>query len=323
MAGPAAPPLPAAPPDGTLTPPPGIDPTDAAAAPEGSAVKPRGARKSADEVVAVAPMPEQPPAVVLSPPAVAAPVMPSVTAVPSGDAPPSGSALDTAARAAGPGPVEATPLASASPVPPAPPSSPPPPRAEPRAARAGDGRSGDQDSEAASVHAAPDPGLAPPSPERMTAEKPPGAPPAAPNLAPPAAPSAGAARAADGSAMTVTMTVHSVSTGPGANQRITLKLAPVELGHVSVDIRAPADGPRSVALVFERADTMALFQQDQRHLAAALDRAGLPTDPGQITFSLAPPAPAAPASDPFATTAGSSDPGGRPSGSRRSAATAG
>ena len=111
------------------------------------------------------------------------------------------------------------------------------------------------------------------------------------------------------------MTLHAVSTGPGATQRLTLKLAPVELGHVSVDIHAPADGPRSVALVFERPETMAMFQQDQRHLAAALDRAGLATDPGQISFSLAPPAPTLPTAvtspaDPCAATAGFSDPGG-------------
>ena len=301
-----------------------IGPQSGGTALELSPAKPRVFRKSDDETVATAATPEQATPVVMLLPIGPSPVMASVMqpAIPSVAGPPSASAPSTTPRAVGPGVGEAAPLLPPPDMPPAPAPMAPPPHAELRAPRAGDGRFGhlgDSDSASASAYAPPDPTLAPLSTERMAVEKPQITQTIAPSLPFSSAPSAGAARPTETAAhdMTVAMTLHAVSTGPGANQRITLKLSPVELGHVRFDIQSPAAGLRSVAVVFERADTMALFQQDQRHLALALDRAGLPTDPGQITFSLAPPTPQEPGFAPLgslATTAGSSDPnGGQPS----------
>jgi hypothetical protein len=109
--------------------------------------------------------------------------------------------------------------------------------------------------------------------------------------------------------MKIAMAIHSPSPANGGMQRLTLTLTPTELGSVSFDIRETAEGGRRVALVFDRAETMALFEKDRQHLATALDRAGLQAHPDQITFALASPPPSgsqsAPASADHATSSGS------------------
>ena len=115
--------------------------------------------------------------------------------------------------------------------------------------------------------------------------------------------------------MNIVMTLHATSSGFNGAQRLTLKLNPTDLGTVSFDIRVPAEGGRSVALVFERAETMAMFYQDRQHLETALARAGLQADPGQISFTLAPPptsaapGPPSPGSDQAGVAAGFADTG--------------
>ena len=91
--------------------------------------------------------------------------------------------------------------------------------------------------------------------------------------------------------MNIVITLHSAVGGPAGMQRLTLKLTPSDLGSVSFDIRPTSDGARSVAVVFERSETMTLFQQDRQHLETALSLAGLPAEPGDITFALAAPNP--------------------------------
>jgi hypothetical protein len=91
--------------------------------------------------------------------------------------------------------------------------------------------------------------------------------------------------------MNIVMTLHTISADAEGSQRLTLKLTPHELGGVSFDIKTQPEGGRSVAILFDRPETMALFQQDRQHLETALERAGLSADPAQITFALVSPPP--------------------------------
>ena len=309
---PAGPPVPAGRPDRNGVAPQSVDAEDEGAAPEPSPAKARPVRKSGDETAAVEAIPAH------AAPAVMPVAIEAPPALPLRDAPAADPVSSAPPRAIGPGPDEAARPVVRTDTPVADPPVMPPPGAGPRAPRARDDRSGGRaDPGVVSAPAPAVPGilLAPDAPERGLAEKPQLLPTIVPSPPHNPAPSAGAARPSQAAApeMIVAMSLHSASAGPGASQRITLNLTPIELGRVSFDIDVPAHGPRRVAVVFERADTMALFQQDQGHLALALDRAGLPTDAGQITFSLAPPPSHAPdpaPSDPFAGTAGSTDPGG-------------
>jgi flagellar hook-length control protein FliK len=73
---------------------------------------------------------------------------------------------------------------------------------------------------------------------------------------------------------------------------LTLRLDPVELGHVQIHIERPKDGPATVALTVERPETLLLLLRDQTQLHQALDQAGVPADGRAVSFHLAP-APAA------------------------------
>ncbi len=107
----------------------------------------------------------------------------------------------------------------------------------------------------------------------------------------PASPATTLREPAPRSDMSIVMTLHTIAPDAGGPQRLTLKLTPHELGSVSFDIKTQPEGGRSVAILFERPETMALFQRDQQHLETALQRAGLSADPAQITFALASPPP--------------------------------
>lgn len=98
----------------------------------------------------------------------------------------------------------------------------------------------------------------------------------------------------------------SLANGPGGTHRLTLRLAPPELGHVQIRIDRPLDAPPRVDITVERSATLTLLLRDQPQLQRTLDQAGVPQDGRSVSFHLAPPETAArPAAPPtFAPGAG-------------------
>lgn len=84
--------------------------------------------------------------------------------------------------------------------------------------------------------------------------------------------------------------------GPGGNQRLTIRLDPVELGQLEIRIERSDDATRVNVLV-ERPETLALLRRDQPALERALDQAGMSSDQRDIVLQLAP-AEARPAPEP-------------------------
>jgi len=95
-----------------------------------------------------------------------------------------------------------------------------------------------------------------------------------------------------------------------APQRLTVRLDPGELGRVNFDIRTQKDGSSDIRIAVERPETLALLRQDRHQLDAALGRAGLSADAGQVQLALggshdcAPPDQRSATPDPSATTGG-------------------
>jgi len=101
----------------------------------------------------------------------------------------------------------------------------------------------------------------------------------------------------------------SLANGPGGAQRLTLRLAPPELGQVQIRIERPQDAPPRVDITVEQSATLILLLRDQPQLQRTLDQAGVPQDGRSVTFHLAPPETnarpdAAPTFAPGAGTAG-------------------
>ena len=80
----------------------------------------------------------------------------------------------------------------------------------------------------------------------------------------------------------------SLAGGPPGTQRLTLRLDPIELGHVQIRIDRTKDGPAEVRITVERPETLALLQRDQHQLHLALDQAGIPAEGRQVTFYTGP-----------------------------------
>ena len=97
-----------------------------------------------------------------------------------------------------------------------------------------------------------------------------------------------------------------IATSNGSHQ-ITLHLTPDSLGHVTIAIDQPKNGPVSVTLSAERPETLALLKHDEAQLSQTLDRAGVPSDNRVVSFHLAP-APAT-SSNPDSTSQGGSNQG--------------
>jgi flagellar hook-length control protein FliK len=74
----------------------------------------------------------------------------------------------------------------------------------------------------------------------------------------------------------------------GGSHQITLHLTPDSLGHVTIAIDQPKNGPVSVTLSAERPETLALLKHDEAQLSQTLDRAGVPSDNRVVSFHLAP-----------------------------------
>jgi hypothetical protein len=87
----------------------------------------------------------------------------------------------------------------------------------------------------------------------------------------------------------------SMAHAPDGAQRLTLRLAPPELGHVEVRIERTPDAPARVDITVERTETLTLLLRDQPQLQHALDQAGVPADGRSVVFHI-----------------GSAEPGARP-----------
>src|SRR5690348_9386472 len=68
--------------------------------------------------------------------------------------------------------------------------------------------------------------------------------------------------------------------------RIRIELKPASLGGVEVHLHIADDGRVSAIVRADRADTLALLQNDVRGLEQALKDAGLRPDAGSLSFNL-------------------------------------
>ncbi len=102
--------------------------------------------------------------------------------------------------------------------------------------------------------------------------------------------------------------VAQVFAAPNLPQRMTLQLAPAELGAVQIGIERAPNGPATVTLLVERADTLLLLMRDQPALHRALDAAGLAAEGRTLHFGLAQPGPANTTTTPIPASAGGSGP---------------
>ncbi|MEO6012590.1 MAG: flagellar hook-length control protein FliK [Devosia sp.] len=77
--------------------------------------------------------------------------------------------------------------------------------------------------------------------------------------------------------------VHQISQGAS---RFTIRLDPPELGRVDVKMHVAETGAVNARLIVDRAETLDLFQRDQRSLERALAQAGLDSSKTSLEFSL-------------------------------------
>lgn len=97
------------------------------------------------------------------------------------------------------------------------------------------------------------------------------------------------AQAAAPAAAQLGAALHASVTAPDGTRQLVLQLHPAELGHVTVQIVQPKDGPASVQIGVERPETMQLLMHDQLHLQRALDQAGIPVSGRVVSYNLAQP----------------------------------
>jgi hypothetical protein len=74
---------------------------------------------------------------------------------------------------------------------------------------------------------------------------------------------------------------------PDGAPRLTMRLAPPELGHVQIRIDRATDMPARVEITVEKAETLTLLLRDQSQLQRALDQAGVPPEGRTVTFHVA------------------------------------
>ena len=80
---------------------------------------------------------------------------------------------------------------------------------------------------------------------------------------------------------------------PDGAQRLTMRLAPPELGQVEIRIDRPPDAPARVDITVEKPETLTLLLRDQPQLLHALDQAGVPPEGRSVTFHVVAPEPPA------------------------------
>jgi hypothetical protein len=78
---------------------------------------------------------------------------------------------------------------------------------------------------------------------------------------------------------------------PDGAQRLTMRLAPPELGQVQIRIDRPPDAPARVEITVEKTETLTLLLRDQPQLLHALDQAGVPPEGRSVTFHIVAPEP--------------------------------
>ena len=78
---------------------------------------------------------------------------------------------------------------------------------------------------------------------------------------------------------------------PDGAQRLTMRLAPPELGQVEIRIDRPPDAPARVDITVEKTETLTLLLRDQPQLMHALDQAGVPPEGRSVTFHVVAPEP--------------------------------
>jgi flagellar hook-length control protein FliK len=78
---------------------------------------------------------------------------------------------------------------------------------------------------------------------------------------------------------------------PDGAQRLTMRLAPPELGQVQIHIDRPPDAPARVDITVEKTETLTLLLRDQPQLQHALDQAGVPPEGRSVTFHVVAPEP--------------------------------
>ncbi len=78
---------------------------------------------------------------------------------------------------------------------------------------------------------------------------------------------------------------------PDGAQRLTMRLAPPELGQVEIRIDRPPDAPARVDITVEKTETLTLLLRDQPQLLHALDQAGVPPEGRSVTFHIVAPEP--------------------------------
>ena len=78
---------------------------------------------------------------------------------------------------------------------------------------------------------------------------------------------------------------------PDGAQRLTMRLAPPELGQVQIRIDRPPDAPARVEITVEKTETLTLLLRDQPQLLHALDQAGVRPEGRSVTFHIVAPEP--------------------------------
>ena len=81
--------------------------------------------------------------------------------------------------------------------------------------------------------------------------------------------------------------VASLASNGNSAQRLTLRLDPIELGHIEVTIDRQHGMPAAITLSVERPETLLRLVRDQEQLSRALDRAGLTAGDRDLRFQLA------------------------------------
>ena len=74
--------------------------------------------------------------------------------------------------------------------------------------------------------------------------------------------------------------------GPAGSHRLSLQLAPPELGRVEIRLDRTADGPARVVVSVQRPETLHLLLRDQAGLHRALDQAGVSAQGRSLSFQL-------------------------------------
>lgn len=90
-------------------------------------------------------------------------------------------------------------------------------------------------------------------------------------------------------APTMPVAVLHVRATETAGERLVIRLDPAALGALRVDIQTAPDGVRDIRIAVEKPDTLTILHADRHQLEAALNRAGVATEPARIQLGLAPP----------------------------------